>query len=435
VIGLVKPIFIRNASQLVTLQGSSHAPLVKEAMSELGIIENGSVWIESGVICAVGKDEVLFEKYKERLGEVEVVDASGKLVTPGLVDPHTHLVFAGSRENEFNMRLQGATYMEIMNSGGGIHATTRRTKTASHEELFKESFERLNQFLRHGVTTVEAKSGYGMEWETELKQLEVAKLLNEKHVIDIVPTFMGAHAVPKEYKENPDVFVDLLIDEMIPKVAEMELAEFNDVFCEHGVFTPEQSRRILEAGKRHGLIPKIHADEIEPYEGAELAAEVGAISADHLLRASEKGMKAMAEKGVVGVLLPGTAYFLMAESANGRKMIDLGVPVALSTDCNPGSSPTVSLPFIMNLGCLKMGMTPAEVITAATINAAHAINRGREIGSLEVGKKADITIFNVDNYMKLQYSYGVNHTHTVVKSGKVVVKGGQLLEELSLSKN
>lgn len=427
------PIFIRNASQLVTLQGSSNAPLVKGAMSELGIIENGSVWIEDGVIQAVGKDSELVEKYKGRLNEADVVDACGKLVTPGLVDPHTHIVFAGSRENEFNMRLQGATYMEIMNSGGGIHATTRATKAATHEELFNESYERLNKFLLHGVTTVEAKSGYGMEWETELKQLEVAKELNEKHVIDLVPTFMGAHAIPKEFKECPDKFVDLLINEMIPKVAELGLAEFNDVFCEHGVFTPEQSKRILEAGKRYGLIPKIHADEIEPYEGAELAAKVGAISADHLLKASEKGMKAMAENGVVGVLLPGTAYFLMAESANGRKMIDLGVPVALSTDCNPGSSPTVSLPFIMSLGCLKMGMTPAEVITAATINAAHAINRGKEIGSLEVGKKADITIFNVPNYMKLQYSYGVNHTETVVKNGQVVVRGGHLFEELSLS--
>ncbi|MFJ7726592.1 imidazolonepropionase [Neobacillus sp. NPDC097160] len=430
---LSKALFIRNAAQLVTLQGSSHAPLVKEAMSELGIIENGSVWIEDGVIQAVGKDEELVEKFSSRLGEAEVVDARGKLVTPGLVDPHTHVVFAGSRENEFNMRLQGATYMEIMNSGGGIHATTRATQAATHEELFLQSYGRLNQFLRHGVTTVEAKSGYGMEWETELKQLEVAKQLNEKHVMDVVSTFMGAHAVPKEYKENPDEFVRVLVEEMIPKVAELGLADFNDVFCEHGVFTPEQSRVILEAGKRHGLIPKIHADEIEPYEGAELAAEVGAISADHLLKASEKGMKAMAEKGVVGVLLPGTAYFLMAESANGRKMIDLGVPVALSTDCNPGSSPTVSLPFIMNLGCLKMGMTPAEVITATTINAAHAINRGLDIGSLEVGKKGDVTIFNIENYMKLQYSYGVNHTDTVVKNGRVVVRGGQLVEELPLS--
>lgn len=425
-------LFIRNAAQLVTLQGSSNAPLVKEAMSELNIIANGSVWIEDGTIQAVGTDKELQEKYTGRLDKAVVVDATGKVVTPGLVDPHTHLVFAGSRENEFNMRLEGASYMDIMNAGGGIHATTRRTRDASHEQLFQESYDRLNQFLKHGVTTVEAKSGYGMEWETERKQLEVVKQLNDKHVIDVVPTFMGAHAVPKEYKNAPDDFVRIIINEMIPKVAELGLAEFNDVFCEHGVFTPEQSRKILEAGKQYGLLAKIHADEIEPYQGAELAAEVGAISADHLLKASEKGIRAMAEKGVVGVLLPGTAYFLMAESANGRKMVDLGVPVALSTDCNPGSSPTVSLPFIMNLGCLKMGLTPAEVIAAATINASHAINRGGEIGSLEVGKKADVTIFNVDNYMKLQYLYGVNHTDTVIKNGRIVVKGGQLVEELSL---
>ena len=428
-----KTIFIRNASQLITLMGSSPSPLIKEKMSNLGIIENGSVWIEDGIIQAVGQDNELAEKFAARIDQAEVVDAAGKLVTPGLVDPHTHLVFAGSRENEFNMRLKGATYMEIMNAGGGIHATTKRTIKASHEELFQESFERLNQFLLHGVTTVEAKSGYGMEWETEKKQLEVAEQLNEQHPIDVVSTFMGAHAVPKEYKDHPDDFVTLLVDEMIPKVAELRLAVFNDVFCEQGVFTPGQARTILEAGKRFGLIPKIHADEIEPYQGAELAAEVEAISADHLLKASEKGLKSMAEIGVIGVLLPGTAYFLMAEFANGRKMVDLGVPVALSTDCNPGSSPTVALPFIMNLACLKMGMTPAEVITAATINAAHAIGRGQEIGSLEVGKKGDVTIFNVENYMKLQYSYGMNHVDTVVKRGEVVVRGGRLVEKLPLS--
>lgn len=428
-----KPLFVRNASQLVTLKGSSKAPLTKEAMSELGIIENGSLWIEDGVIQSVGKDNHLEKLYNNYLNDAVTIDATGKLVTPGLIDPHTHLVYSGSRENEFNMRLQGATYMEIMEQGGGIHATASRTQAASHEELFRESYERLNYFLLHGVTTVEAKSGYGMEWETERKQMEVARKLNEHHPIEVVPTFMGAHAIPERFKSNPDHFVNQLIDEMIPLTAEHSLAEFNDVFCEKGVFTPEQSRRILEAGKKYGLIPKIHADEIEAYNGAELAAEVGAISADHLLKASDQGLESMSKKGVVAVLLPGTAYFLMTESANARKIIDMGVPVALSTDCNPGSSPTVSLPFIMNLACLKMGMTPAEVITAATINASHAINRGNKIGSLEVGKRADLTIFNVSNYMKLQYFYGVNHTDTVVKNGQIVVKGGILVENFSFT--
>ncbi|MGV3463989.1 MAG: imidazolonepropionase [Heyndrickxia sp.] len=423
---LVKPIFIQHANELITVKGGSESPLIKEAMNELHVIRDGALWLENGKIQAVGTTEELSEKYTSRISEAMVVDAEGKIVMPGLVDPHTHLVYAGSRENEFNMRLNGATYMEIMNNGGGIHATTSRTRSASHEELFSESIKRLDSFLMHGVTTVEAKSGYGLDWETEKKQLEVAKRVNDEHVIDVVSTFMGAHAVPGEYKENPDEFVRIVIEEMIPAVAAESLAEFNDVFCERGVFTPEQSRLILEAGKKYGLIPKIHADEIEPYEGAELAASVGAISADHLLRASDKGIKRMAEEGVIGVLLPGTAFFLMADSARGRVMIDKGVPVALSTDCNPGSSPTTSLPFIMNLACMRMGMTPAEAITAATINAAHAINRAKEIGSLEVGKKADVVIMNVPNYMQLQYHYGMNHTDTVVKDGKVVVKSGRL---------
>jgi imidazolonepropionase len=423
----MKPIFIRHASQLVTLEGSSDAPLTGERMRDLHIIENGSVWLENGVIQFVGTDEEAEHLYRDRIMEAEIIDATGKLVTPGLVDPHTHLVHAGTRENEFNMRLQGATYMEIMNRGGGIHATTEATRMADHETLFEQSKKRLDQFLIHGVTTVEAKSGYGLSLEHEVKQLEVAKELDETHPVDVVRTFMGAHAVPSEYKENPDQFVDRVIDTMLPEVARQNLAEFNDVFCERGVFTPEQSKRILEAGLKYGLTPKIHADEIEPYEGAELAASVGAISAEHLLKASEKGIQALADKGVIAVLLPGTAFFLMAESAQGRKMIDAGVPVALSTDCNPGSSPTVSMPLIMNLGCLKMGMTPAEVLVAATINAAHAINRGKKIGSLEKGKKADLTIFDVPNYMVLQYRFGINHVQTVIKNGEVVVDGGSLV--------
>ena len=416
-----RPLLIRHASQLVTLKGSSDAPLTGKAMEALHIIEDGSVWIEDGIIQSVGTDREIAEKYGSRLEEARVIDATGRLVTPGLVDPHTHLVYAGSRENEFGMRLKGATYMEIMNAGGGIHATTAATQKATHEQLYEESRRRLDRFLRHGVTTVEAKSGYGLTLEHELKQLEVARELNRNHPVDVVSTFMGAHAVPVAYRERPDDFVDQVIREMIPEVARRKLAEFNDVFCEKGVFTPEQSRRILEAGKEWGLLPKIHADEIEPYGGAELAAEVGAVSADHLLKASDRGIRALAEKGVVAVLLPGTAFFLMAESADGRRMIDAGVPVALSTDCNPGSSPTVSMPLIMNLGCLKMGMTPAEVLTAATINAAHAIRRGHEIGSIEEGKKADLVLFDVSNYMSLQYAFGVNHVHTVIKGGEVVL--------------
>lgn len=423
---MTKPVWIRHASQLATLAGGSSSPVVGAQMNELSIIEDGSIWLEDGVIQRVGTDEELALYYRDRAHEAQIIDASGKLVTPGLIDPHTHLVHAGSRQNEFNMRLNGATYMEIMNNGGGIHSTTAATRAATHEELFVQSKQRLDQFLLHGVTTVEAKSGYGLTLEDELKQLEVAKQLHEAHPIDIVSTFMGAHAVPREYKENPDAFVDVVIEEMIPEVARRKLAVFNDVFCERGVFTPEQSRRILEAGVRHGLLPKIHADEIEPYEGAELAASVGAVSADHLLRASDKGIEEMAEAGVIAVLLPGTAFFLMAESANGRKMIDRGVVVAISTDCNPGSSPTVSLPLIMNLGCLKMGMTPAEVLTAATINAAHAIRCAHEVGSLEVGKKADVTIFDVPDFMTLQYRYGINHVSTVIKSGTIVVAEGRL---------
>lgn len=423
---MTKPVWIRHASQLATLAGGSSSPVVGAQMNELSIIEDGSIWLEDGVIQRVGTDEELALYYRDRVHEAQIIDASGKLVTPGLIDPHTHLVHAGSRQNEFNMRLNGATYMEIMNNGGGIHSTTAATRAATHEELFAQSKQRLDQFLLHGVTTVEAKSGYGLTLEDELKQLEVAKQLHEEHFIDIVSTFMGAHAVPREYKENPDAFVDVVIEEMIPEVARRKLAVFNDVFCERGVFTPEQSRRILEAGVRHGLLPKIHADEIEPYEGAELAASVGAVSADHLLRASDKGIEQMAEAGVIAVLLPGTAFFLMAESANGRKMIDRGVAVAISTDCNPGSSPTVSLPLIMNLGCLKMGMTPAEVLTAATINAAHAIRCAHEVGSLEVGKKADVTIFDVPDFMTLQYRYGINHVNTVIKNGNIVVAGGRL---------
>ncbi|MFB7642085.1 imidazolonepropionase [Peribacillus butanolivorans] len=418
--------YIKRASQVVTVKGGSKEPKRGQAMSDIGIIENGSVIIEDGTITFVGSDAEAEQYISTIDGKVSTIDASGKVLTPGLIDPHTHLVFAGSREKELEMRLNGAKYIDILKAGGGILQTTTSTREASEEQLIEESLKRLNRFLQYGVTTVESKSGYGLTLEDELKQLRATKRLNEQHPIDLVSTFMGAHAIPVDYKENPDEFVRLVIEEMIPKVAEENLAEFCDVFCEEGVFTIEQSERILEAGKNFGLKPKIHADEIVQFGGAELAAKVGAVSADHLLQASAEGIKQMAESGVIAVLLPGTAFFLMEKPADARKMIESGVPVALSTDRNPGSSPTESLPFVMNLACLTMKMTPAEVLTACTINAAHAIGRADQIGSIEVGKKADLVLFDAPNYQTLQYNYAVNLVDTVLKSGKVIVEGGIL---------
>jgi imidazolonepropionase len=417
---ILKPIWIKHAAQLATIAGKNE-PRKRKEMSELGIIEDGSVWIEDGVIAAIGTTEELERQYGDRASEADIIDATGRLVTPGLVDPHTHVAYGGSREREFEMRLEGATYMEIMNAGGGIHATTRMTREATEDELVEQTLRRLDSFLKHGVTTVEGKSGYGLDLETELKQLRAMKRLNDIHPIDLVPTFMGAHAVPQEYKGNEDEYIDSIINNMLPVVAEEKLAIFNDVFCEVGVFTPEQSERILEAGKKLGLIPKIHADEIESYGGAELAAKVGAISAEHLLKASDEGIKQMAEAGVIACLLPATALYLREDAAKGRQMVDEGVAVAISTDCNPGSSPTTSMPLVMNLACISMRLTPAEALVAATMNAACAIRMEDKVGSLEVGKQGDVVMWNISNYQELQYLFGVNHVDKVWKKGEQVV--------------
>ena len=414
-------VWIKHAAQLVTLASAHKGPRTKETMSELAIIEDGSIWLENGIIQAIGTTEELQREYADRIDEAEVIDAFGKLVTPGLVDPHTHIVYGGSREREFEMRLEGATYMDIMNAGGGIHATSRMTRQATEEEIFVQTKKRLDSFLAHGVTTIEGKSGYGLNVETEMKQLRVMQRLQAEHPIDIVPTFMGAHAVPTEFKGKEDQYVDLIVRDMLPIVAANKLAKFNDVFCEVGVFSPEQSKRILEAGKALGLIPKIHADEIEPYGGAELAAEVGAISAEHLLKASDVGIAAMAKQGVIACLLPATALYLRETAARGRVMIDAGVPVAISTDCNPGSSPTTSMPLVMNLACILMRLTPAESLCAATYNAACAIQVNDKVGSLEIGKQADLVLWNVSNYQQLQYLFGVNHVNSVWKKGVKVV--------------
>lgn len=410
-------IIIKNIDCLVTCAGQGRK--AGAAMKDAGIIENGYVVIENGKIKAIGSGEGYLEYLKEYS---KVIDGRGKTVTPGLVDPHTHLVYAGSRENELPMKLNKVGYIEILNSGGGILSTVRNTRAASIESLVEASKKRLDLMLRHGTTTVESKSGYGLDLETERKLLKVNKILNEEHEVDIVSTFMGAHAIPPEFKGNREGFIDTLINEMIPKVAEENLAEFIDCFCEEGVFSTEETEKILKAGEEHGFKLKLHGDEVESIGGAELAGKLKCISAEHLIAASDKGIKALSDNNVVAVLLPSTAFYLMVgKFARARDMIDAGVAVALATDCNPGTSPTESLQTVMTFACFGMRMLPEEVINAMTINAASAINREKEIGSIEVGKRADIAIFNSPNLNYLIYHFGINAIDTVIKDGKIVV--------------
>jgi imidazolonepropionase len=407
-------LIIKNTSELLTL-----SPVSKEE-SGLGIIRNGAIVVENGKIFWVGKTEELSKRILLKQ-KGKKINAKGKLVMPGLIDSHTHLVFAGSREREFELRIQGLSYLEIAERGGGILSTVEATRKASFEELFLLGKKRLNRMLSKGVTTLEAKSGYGLSPKDELKILKVTRALHESHPIDLVPTFLGAHTIPREFKNNRKRYIDLLIQKMIPKVAEEKLAEFCDVFCEEKAFDLQESRKILETGKEYGLKPKIHADQLTSGGGAELAAEVDAYSADHLEYVSPAGIEKMAEKGVTAVLLPGASFFLsMKKFPPVREMIERGVSVALASDLNPGSSMTESLPLIMTMGCAMFRMLPREVIQATTIHAAKSIGRENEIGSLEVGKQADIAIFDIPNYRYLPYHFGVDHVEVVIKKGKVV---------------
>ncbi|MEM2119333.1 MAG: imidazolonepropionase, partial [Candidatus Bathyarchaeia archaeon] len=381
------------------------------------IVRDGGLAIKDGRIIAVGKTAEITRSFKA----AEVINTNRKTVMPGFVDPHTHLVFAGSREDEFEMRVEGASYMEILNAGGGILRTVRETRKASVEKLADSCMKTLDVVLEHGTTTVEAKSGYGLTTRDELKILEAMRRANQLHAVDIVPTFLGAHAIPPEYKGNTHGYVNLIIQDMLPKVAEKVLAEYCDVFCERGVFSLEQCKRILAAAKECGLKLKIHADELSMLGGAELAADVGAVSAEHLLFSSVEGLKAMAEKNVVGVLLPAAAVSLMmGRYADARLMIEHGVPVALGTDYNP-SCFVENMQLVVALACHFMRMTPAEAIAAATINAAHAIGRAKDIGSLEVGKRADVIVLDIPNHKFLGYRFGVNLVDKVVKNGRIVV--------------
>ncbi|WP_434797322.1 imidazolonepropionase [Terrisporobacter vanillatitrophus] len=411
-------LIIKNIGKLVTMEGS-FLPKIGKEMNELTILENAYIAVVEGKIFKVGTGE----DYKELVGENTIIDdASGMLVTPGLVDSHTHLVHGGSRENEFSKKLNGVPYIQILKEGGGILSTVNSTKKATFDELYNKAKKSLDRMLEFGVTTVEEKSGYGLELETEVKQLQVAHKLDKDHPVDLVHTFLGAHAVPVEYKSNSEAYIKLLVEEIMPKVKELDLAEFCDVFCEEGVFSVEESDYILSKAKEMGYKLKIHADEIVPIGGAELAAKLGCTSADHLMAASEQGLKDMAGKGVIANILPGTSFNLNKPSAHGRKMIDLNVPISLSSDYNPGSCPSENLQFVMQLGCLNLKMTPNEVLTAVTINAAHCVDRATEIGSIEVGKKADIAVFDAPNVEYLMYHFGINHIDRVYKEGRLVVK-------------
>jgi imidazolonepropionase len=412
---------IKNASQLVTC--SSFKAKQGKEMSDLHIIEDGAVVIEEGIITAVGKTEdVLAVSHEADFYSrgFEIIDAQANAVLPGFVDSHTHFVFAGYRDEEFSWRLLGHSYMDIMKKGGGIFNTVRATRSAAKEELIETGLKRLDSMVSFGVTTVEGKSGYGLDRTTEIKQLEAMKELNNRHPVDIVSTFMGAHAVPQEYTGKEDAYIDYIIERVMPEVTDRNLAEFCDIFCEKNVFSVPQSRRLLLKAKENGLKIKIHADEIVPLGGAELAAAIGAVSADHLLHASDKGISDIAEAGVVATLLPGTSFSLKEPYARGRYMIDMNCAVALATDLNPGSCFSESIPLIFALATLYMNISIEEAITGLTINGAAALDLADTAGSLDVGKTGDAIILEYPSYKFIPYHIGVSTVEKVIKKGTLI---------------
>lgn len=406
-------ILIKNLASLATNTGKKG-----KGGKEMGnIVELLHPWVllKDGIIHKIGGAEL-----EDLAVDAKVLDGTGKTLLPGFVDPHTHLVFGGTREEEFSMRLRGESYMAIMEKGGGIKYSVRKTREASFEELFTQAEKALKNMAELGITTVEAKSGYGLNKDTELKQLRVVKKLMETSPIELVSTFMGAHDIPLEYRGRDREFLDFLIDEVLPVVKEENLAEFGDIFTEKNVFTVEDSRVYLKKMREAGLKLKIHADEINDLGGAALAAELSLVSADHLLKANEEGLQKMKEAGVIPVLLPLTAFSLKEEFAKARHMIDLGLPVAMGTDFNPGSCYSFSVPLMLSLGTLYMGMTPEEALTAVTLNSAAALERAERIGSIEEGKEADLILIDAPSYRFLTYHFGMNLVTTTLKKGKIV---------------
>lgn len=415
-------LLIKNIGQLITMNGPFPRIGTKQ-LNDIGLIENGGIAAAGSEILTVGRSDQVEGKTPLAEG-CKVIDVNGAVVTPGLIDPHTHPVFSMTREKEFDMRIAGKSYMEIANAGGGIRASVRDLRNTPKQTLIEKTRKRLDRMLRYGVTTIEAKSGYGLSAEAELKQLEVIRDLNQTHAIDLVPTFLGAHEVPDEYRDQRDKYIDIINNEILPAVIKGNLAEFSDIFTEEGVYNIEESRKIQQAAKKAGLGLKFHVGELKSIGGAELAAEMGAVSADHLVYISDTGIRALAKAGTIAVLLPGTTFSLAGKQfAPARKMIEEGLAVALSTDCNPGSSYSESLPFMTSLAALMMKMTAAEALSAITVNAACAIDRGGKIGQLQQGMSADIVIWDMADFRELPYHYAVNMVAKVIKGGQVVVNG------------
>src|SRR5438477_2004982 len=413
---MAKTLAVINSSQLVTLAGARH-PRTGGDLRQLSIIEDGALLICGDRIEAVGRRREIETHIDE---DCEVIDAGKRVVMPGFVDAHTHPVFAGIRANEFEQRTSGATYREIAARGGGIRTTVRATRNASQNDLVKIGKRYADWFLRNGTTTIEAKSGYGLTLEDELKILRAIKQLNQETPLRYVSTFLGAHDIPSEYKSRRQTYVSLVVNEMLPRVAEEQLAEYCDVFCEQDVFTTDEAWEILSAARCHGLGLRVHADQLSLSGGAKLAAELNTATADHLEHTDPTGIAALKVAGVQPVLLPGSVYALGSKHyPAAREMIDAGLAVVLASGFNPGSSPTPSMPMILSLACTQMKMTPAEAISAATINAAYSLGRGDEIGSLEKGKRADFVIHEPSDYRELAYFFGIEHSWRVYASGKL----------------
>ncbi len=406
-------LILTHIKQLITVAANCAEVKTGAAMRDIGVINNAAVVITDDRFSWIGT----MDNLPSHEPDADVIDCTNRVVMPGFVDAHTHLVFGGSRENEVALRSAGATYQQIAESGGGIISTVRSTREASKKDLKKRARAHLNGALRSGTTTIEIKSGYGLDADNEMKMLETISELNEEEVMTIVPTFLGAHAVPPEYAGRRGEYVEYIIKTMLPYVGKKKLAEYCDVFIEQGYFDVRDAKAIFAEAARHGLRPKVHADEITSCGGAELAGDVRAISADHLERVSDTGIRAMAGAGVIAVLLPGVSFFLNHGYAPARKLIEAGVPAAIASDFNPGSCMSYNMPLMMTIACTHMKMSPEEAITASTLNAAAAVGRSKEIGSIETGKKADCIVLDVPDYRYLPYFFGVNHVEKVIKNG------------------